>query len=94
MTMIQDRLDKASVEQPAIIVPGHRIHVYEDNACWYVWLNTEVQDFDGLCLGTGSTRNDAIEDAVAALEGIIEALQRPAPLPSTAMPEPPGGERR
>lgn len=41
-----------------------------------VWLNTETQDFDGLCIGCGPTREAAIADAATALEKAALALRK------------------
>ena len=50
-----------------------RLHVVTDDtgAVTEVWLNTEMQDFDGLCIG------NSVAEAVANLEGVLERLQTP-----------------
>ena len=53
-----------------------RVHVVTNdaNAIIEVWLNTGVQDFDGLCIG------NTVAEAVANLEAALEVLQRkPSP---------------
>ena len=39
-----------------------------------VWLDTEVQDFDGVSIGSGKTRSQAIEDARQALQAALAVL--------------------
>lgn len=57
---------------------GHSLHVFqEDEDTWSAWLNTETQDFDGLCLGTGKTRSEAVTEAVKTLETATDLLQGP-----------------
>lgn len=58
------------------LVAGHLIHIFR-NGDWEVWVNCEDQNFSGLCVGTGSTRDEAVAEAVTALEAIVELLQRP-----------------
>jgi hypothetical protein len=74
-----DSNDQASRDYPSVLVAGHLLHVYRDEDGWAVWLNTEASDFDGLCIGLGTTRNTAVAEAVAALEAVLETLQEPAP---------------
>jgi hypothetical protein len=40
---------------------------------WHVWLNT-MQDFDGLRIGSGRTREAAIADATEALEQTLQTF--------------------
>jgi len=65
-------------------IKGHRLHVATetdqaateiDQAA--VWLNTEEEDYDGLCIGCGETRQKAIDMAVATLEAVIVQLKVP-----------------
>lgn len=42
-----------------------------------VWLDTEVADHDGLCIGLGDTRDAAVADAVKDLEARLAELQLP-----------------
>jgi hypothetical protein len=39
-----------------------------------VWLNAEL-DYDGVCVGSGATRDDAVADARATMEGALAALR-------------------
>lgn len=53
------------------------IHIRRENENdWEVWLNTTVSDFDGLCVGSGVSRAQAIADAVELLELITARLRR------------------
>jgi hypothetical protein len=80
VTLMQNLLDAASENYPAIeLGKGHRLHVCEvEEQDWEVWLNTEVQDFDGLCIAAGKTRQEAVTAAVEVLELALDALQQPA----------------
>ncbi len=56
------------------------VKIFNTNGEFAVWLDTEVVDHDGICLGLGATRDAAVADAVADLEARLAELQ----LPSTA----------
>jgi hypothetical protein len=64
---------------------GYRLHVVNDgfgngdNDDWSVWLNTEVNDYDGICIGAGSERRHAIEYALATLEAATDKLKAEQP---------------
>jgi len=62
----------------------HNVHVVVDASgnVEEVWLNTEVSDFDGLCIGSGT---NALQDAVHTLERALEILQSP-PSPDVYRP--------
>lgn len=63
---------------------GHALHIFQDamdEGSWLVWLNTEASDFDGLVLGVGATRDEAVAAAVNAVEMIEAALQGPPARP-------------
>lgn len=51
----------------AITATGHKLHIFWDGDMWEVWLNTEVEDFDGICIGSGKFKEDALEDAMLTL---------------------------
>jgi hypothetical protein len=75
---IADHNDASSNAYPSrLTTAGNRVHVFERDGEWDVWLNTEDMDFTGLCIGSGETREAAVADAVAALEAAVEILQRP-----------------
>lgn len=59
----------ASKDYPATeLGTGQRLHVCYVGGGWEVWLNRASVDFDGLVIGTGETRDEAIAEAVRALE--------------------------
>lgn len=80
----QKELNEERYEHPDKGQP--ELHVYEDNHTgeWCVWLNTGIADHDGLCIGHGSTRQEAIADAVNVVEWAEGELQGPPPLPADA----------
>lgn len=41
---------------------------------WDVWLNAEL-DFDGVCVGSGASREDAVDDAKNTLEAALAVLK-------------------
>lgn len=51
------------------------IHGNEGEPLWEVWLNTDESDFDGLCIGSGTTRELAVEYAIATLSPALNWLQ-------------------
>ncbi len=70
------------------------LHVYQDGHTgeWTVWLNTGIADHDGLCVGHGTTRDEAVADAVSVLEWGADVLQgtpSPAALVSLGALPPP-----
>jgi hypothetical protein len=54
---------------------GYRLHMTDLNNNKTVWLNTEVGDFDGLCIGTGNTQYDAVCNAVGTLDAAARKLR-------------------
>lgn len=53
------------------------LHIRQEGDNDYeVWLNTESQDFDGLCIGCGSTEDAAMKDAEVVLLDAAFALQK------------------
>ena len=74
--------DLISERYPSVNIAGHLVHVFQNfrgSSTWSVWMNTEAADFDGLCIGLGSSRDNAIWHAVEALEAIVDFLQSPPP---------------
>jgi hypothetical protein len=68
----------ASVRYPSVLVAGSNLlHICEMGGEWEIWLNTEDADFTGLCVAVGSTRQDAVTEAVRVLEAAVEELQKP-----------------
>jgi hypothetical protein len=71
-----DSAEAASARYPSIdLSTGYGVHVcYLHGSGWEVWLNTEVADFDGICLSAGETREAAIADARKVLAEVAAAL--------------------
>lgn len=69
--------EKAEDDYPSILVEGHLLHVFEQDSFWSVWLNCEDMPFTGLCIGTGATRDIAVQQAVAVCEAVAAKLQEP-----------------
>ena len=51
------------------------VHAFHDGYDWDIWLDTEVAERDGLCIGVGQTRAAAIEDAISDLEEALVVLR-------------------
>jgi len=51
-----------------------KVHVFEEYEGWEVWLDL-IEDHDGLCVGSGATKQAALEEAVHALEQAIATIQ-------------------
>src|SRR4051794_396920 len=78
-TRTLEDVEAAIERQPAVrLSTGELLHVYQDDEGWWVWLNTEVSEFDGLCVGAGTTRDGAVAAAVQVFEAAIAELQHPA----------------
>jgi hypothetical protein len=76
------RLGVEGTEERLEAGPRNFVHIFQDaefGGGWCVWLNTEVSDFDGLCIGLGKSRDEAVRDAVSVLKAATEALQGPSP---------------
>lgn len=52
---------------------GQFVHVDGDGG--WVWLDTEVQLHDGICVGVGSDRETALADAKASLQAALAAVE-------------------
>lgn len=63
--------------------PSLHIHGTDEDAGWIVWLNPDSTPDTGLCVGFGGTRDEAVADAVKALEWAVAKLQQPGPLSGT-----------
>lgn len=57
-------------------VNDRSVHIKGDPNDWEVWVNTPVADFDGICVGGGMSRTDAIVDAVRTLELAAARLRK------------------
>lgn len=52
------------------------IHIVQDRGhAVEVWLDTEVAECDGLCIGTGSTRDEALAEAETDLQVALSELR-------------------
>lgn len=51
------------------------IHIIEEPSEVEVWLDTEIAECDGLVIGVAATREAAIADAIADLEGALRTLR-------------------
>ena len=59
---------------------SNKLHIVSEQPNDFtVWLNTEVQDFDGLCIGCGNSREAAVMDAIDVLETGVQALKDATP---------------
>jgi hypothetical protein len=71
--------DTASQDYPSVKLPtGECLHIFQMDGEWEVWLNTEVSDFDGICVGSAVTRDEAVAAAVEVFEAALDRLQQPA----------------
>lgn len=53
----------------------HEMQNPEDVGCEFeVWLDLD-DEYSGMCIGAGNTRHDAIQEAVADLEGALRKLR-------------------
>lgn len=57
-------------------VNDRAVHISGNTNDWEVWVNTPVADFDGICVGGGVNRTDAIVDAVRTLELATARLRK------------------
>ena len=57
--------------------PHHEVRISEEDASdgWVVWLEPYDGECDGICLGGGATRNEAVQDAADALKSALAKLQ-------------------
>lgn len=72
-----NRADGPDDSDERLELDGHVLHIAKRDGFYEVWLNTEAEDFDGLHIGEGQGRNEAVANAVRALERAIESLQQP-----------------
>jgi hypothetical protein len=60
------------------LTPGDsatRLHLFTDDGV-DVWLDTDIDERDGLCIGMGNTPREALQDALRELEGRCLDLRR------------------
>ncbi len=80
---VEHENDRASRKYPSVDLAGTHmsLHVFQrdedSDPPWLVWLNVDC-DFTGLCIACGSTRDEAVADAVKGLEAAVARLQGPA----------------
>jgi hypothetical protein len=63
-------------------IRGFDLFVYDIRPAppaFQAWLNTECEEFDGLCIGAGATVDEALADAVSTVETIEGVMQGPRP---------------
>lgn len=56
-------------------VADRELHIAGESDDVEVWLNTLVEDFDGICVGGGESRVEAVTDAIETLEGALRILR-------------------
>jgi hypothetical protein len=58
-------------------VAGYGLHIAQERGGgdWSVWLNTEVADYDGLCIGLDSSREAAMTQAIEVTEQLLAELK-------------------
>lgn len=54
---------------------AHRLHVFEAHGYVDVWLDTEVDDRDGICLGSDANRRAALMQAKVELEHALDRVE-------------------
>lgn len=52
-----------------------RLHVIDSGGAFQVWLDTDIGTEDGICIGLGITREQALEDAFEELKARVVDLQ-------------------
>lgn len=50
------------------------MHVFYEDGAYEVWLDTEVSDKDGICLGSDKNRHQAIKQAESELAQALNEL--------------------
>lgn len=54
-----------------------RLHVEQDvDGTWVVWLDTDIDERDGICIGIGADRASALADAYTELSDRLTELKR------------------
>lgn len=67
--------DITQVDEHFSQINGRELHVTGEPDDVEVWLNTEVSDFDGICIGGGESRRAAVGDAIETLEQALAVLR-------------------
>jgi len=66
---------RASRDEPSVLVEGALVHVCEMSGDYEVWINCEDADFTGLCIAAAPFRYEAIAEAVKTLRAIVRHLE-------------------
>lgn len=67
---------KQLLHDERLILASNQVHIVSETPNDYeVWLNTDVGDFGGLCIGCGVSREAAVADAIDVLEQGARALR-------------------
>ena len=53
---------------------GYMLAIEDDGQS--IWLNTEVQRFDGLCIGSGADFPSALDDGIDTLRRALRSMER------------------
>jgi hypothetical protein len=56
-------------------VSGLTLHIIEGYGEVEIWLDPSTQNYEGVCIGGGVSREDAITDTIAGLEDAVRALK-------------------
>ena len=62
------------------------VHAFQDWGDWAIWLDTEIGERDGLCIGLGKTLGIAVEDAMHELKNALRVLQNESVLAAIDKP--------
>lgn len=55
----------------------HHLDIFKEGEDqWDVWLDTEVAEYDGICLGCGETQTEAVIDAIETLEHALRGARQ------------------
>lgn len=72
-------MSKKLLHDEHIDLDGNRLHIASSSPDDFeVWLNTDDGDYDGLCIGCGQSRQEAITSAVEVLREGLGKLESAA----------------
>lgn len=70
------RVKEKLLHSERLKLDGNTIHILSEQPNDFeVWLNTDVGDFDGLCIGCGQSREEAVAGAISVLDEGLRALR-------------------
>lgn len=70
------RVKEKLLHNEHLTLDGNRIHILSEQPNDFeVWLNTDVGDFDGLCIGCGQSRQEAVAGAINVLDEGLRVLR-------------------